>query len=99
MSLTTPPAPIIRRLFSIVYESLLVTAVSLVARVRSEACASARLGFGRQGAHLGRGVAEQLSPELEPTLVALRQQLQRATLDRKPGARAAHANPRQPVSP
>lgn len=31
MSLTTPPAPIIRRLFAIVYESLLVTAVSLVA--------------------------------------------------------------------
>lgn len=31
MSFTTPPAPFVRRLFSLVYESLLVTALSLVA--------------------------------------------------------------------
>lgn len=35
MSLTTPPAPFMRRVFSMVYESLLVTAVSLVALLLS----------------------------------------------------------------
>jgi hypothetical protein len=44
-------------------------------------------------------VAQQLDAQLDPALVALRQELQRAPLQRQPGARPGHAALRGTISP
>ena len=50
---------------------------------------------GRPGAGIGRGMAQQLAAQLEPAVLALRQQLQRAALQRQPRARTSHASRRR----